>query len=308
MRNVVKSNEIAHLWYHHTQDSAKCPSSMSFAGPNFYSYSTVVASKAKAKDKSIVVLLTSRHYSVTTSSHLSTIRQSVPNGVKTFYVDKPETWKGKPDHRANLDSWKQDIERALIDAANSREPKKSRLVSEAQTILDTMRDYAATFGVRYKFPKEIISKDELAAYVAATAKRKADAERNRAKMIERQNEQRRIEYTADREAWLNGNDAGYHWASYFPCELRIVGDEIETSKGVSFPLAHAKRGLALVESVIQSGEEWHRNGHTCHLGHYQIDRVTPDGTVYAGCHVVPYTAIARIKDAIIAYTPASLIA
>lgn len=75
---------------------------------------------------------------------------------------------------------------------------------------------------------------------------------------------------------------------------------METSKGASFPLSHAKRGLMLVESVIARGESWKRNGHTCHLGHYQIDSIDAQGTVKAGCHVVTYEAIARIKDAILA--------
>jgi hypothetical protein len=66
-------------------------------------------------------------------------------------------------------------------------------------------------------------------------------------------------------------------------------------------LALAVRGLALVRSVMKRGEEWRTNGHTCHLGHYQIDRITADGTVYAGCHQVPWTSIERIAPALDAY-------
>lgn len=68
-----------------------------------------------------------------------------------------------------------------------------------------------------------------------------------------------------------------------------------------FPVAHAVRGLALVRSVKARGEEWRTNGHTCHLGSYKVDRITPDGTVYAGCHVVPWQSIERIAPALDAY-------
>lgn len=107
-------------------------------------------------------------------------------------------------------------------------------------------------------------------------------------------------------AWLRGEDTGYMSLYDVPVQLRIVGDEIETTKGARFPVSHAKRGLALVRAVMSRGEEWHTNGHTCHLGHYSLDRITPDGTVYAGCHVVPFASIERIASAVDAYVvPAS---
>jgi hypothetical protein len=43
------------------------------------------------------------------------------------------------------------------------------------------------------------------------------------------------------------------------------------TKGANFPITHAKRGLALVRAVVARGEGWQRNGHTFHLGHYQIE-------------------------------------
>ena len=75
--------------------------------------------------------------------------------------------------------------------------------------------------------------------------------------------------------------------------------EVETSRGARFPLEHAKRGLVLVDAVRASKEPWKRNGHTCHLGHYQIDSIDANGTVHAGCHVVTYKAIERIKDQLV---------
>jgi hypothetical protein len=97
------------------------------------------------------------------------------------------------------------------------------------------------------------------------------------------------------ERWMRGDNVylGYYGYGHATA-LRVKGDEVETSRGASFPVSHAWRGLALVRAVMARGEQWETNGHSCHLGHYRIDRITPDGTVYAGCHVVTFAAIDRI--------------
>lgn len=78
-----------------------------------------------------------------------------------------------------------------------------------------------------------------------------------------------------------------------PTMLRISKDQkdVETSQGARVPVAHAIRGLRFVRSVVQSGKEYQRNGHTFHLGHYAIDRIEANGTLYAGCHVITLAEI-----------------
>jgi hypothetical protein len=88
-----------------------------------------------------------------------------------------------------------------------------------------------------------------------------------------------------------------------PTSLRINPDdntEVETSRGVVFPVSHARLGLALVKRVMASGKAWHQNGEQCRLGHYRIDSIETNGTVHAGCHVVPFESIERIAAAITA--------
>jgi glycerol-3-phosphate O-acyltransferase len=80
--------------------------------------------------------------------------------------------------------------------------------------------------------------------------------------------------------------------------LRIDGDEVVTSRGARFPVSHAKRALALVRNVRESGQAYVRNGHTIHLGPYAVDRIEADGTVKAGCHVVSWEEIERIASAL----------
>jgi hypothetical protein len=69
---------------------------------------------------------------------------------------------------------------------------------------------------------------------------------------------------------------------------------VETSRGAQVPVSHALRGLRFVRAVVARGEAFQTNGKTFHLGHYKIDRIEVDGTLTAGCHVIPYSEIERI--------------
>jgi len=60
--------------------------------------------------------------------------------------------------------------------------------------------------------------------------------------------------------------------------------------------------LTFVRRVRESGQEYVHNGHTIHLGHYVIDRIEPDGTVHAGCHVVEWQEIERIAQQLVCST------
>jgi hypothetical protein len=108
----------------------------------------------------------------------------------------------------------------------------------------------------------------------------------------------RVNAPAVAQRWIDGESINVRdFGHYIPeTLLRVKGDEVETSRGAIFPVAHARRGLALVKATMARGEEWKANGHTCKLGYYQIDRISADGTVYAGCHVVPFASIAAIED------------
>ena len=84
--------------------------------------------------------------------------------------------------------------------------------------------------------------------------------------------------------------------------LRIDGNEVLTSRGARFPVSHAKRALAFVRKIRESCQAYVRNGRTVHLGHYSIDRIEPDGTVRAGCHVVSWQEIERLAPALDSFT------
>lgn len=97
--------------------------------------------------------------------------------------------------------------------------------------------------------------------------------------------------------WLNGGFA--HSLYDLPTMLRIVDGMVQTSRGASFPLAHARRALPLVQHCHDTATAWARvkagpdDGINTHLGHFTLDAVDAHGNVTAGCHHVLWPEIER---------------
>jgi hypothetical protein len=100
----------------------------------------------------------------------------------------------------------------------------------------------------------------------------------------------------ERESWHSDARSGV-------VLLRVNGEQIETSQGARIPLDHAPRIWRFVKAVIARGEAYQRNGHTEHAGEFAIDRIEADGTMKAGCHVIPYAEIERMARTL-GYIPA----
>lgn len=296
MRKVVSSSEVSHLWAHQSQSEARnANNSVYFSGDTIYSYGShfPMAKHVKNKAGKSAVLFTTAHYSVTTcrpcraSGHCSMARSAVSH-LTVFDVPnvKAETTS---EHKANLADYAKRITDALLKASRAR-TSKEWLHSQALELRTEAIKYAEFFKLAYsKLPSVPALDSNLLEKIRHTEAKRIATERKR-KLAE------------SREAialWRNGEP--YVRLPYgSPDMLRVSadGESIETSRGVSFPISHAKRGLALVRMVRQSGETWQTNGHTCMLGHYRIDSILPDGTVKAGCHTVSYSEIERIADAI----------
>ena len=96
------------------------------------------------------------------------------------------------------------------------------------------------------------------------------------------------------EQWRNGADIRINDGLDRTAFLRIKGDTIQTSKGAEFPVKHGKLAFKVIKNAIDTKQEWHTNGHKVHLGHFQIDTITPNGDVLAGCHLVKYAEVELI--------------
>lgn len=73
--------------------------------------------------------------------------------------------------------------------------------------------------------------------------------------------------------------------------LTVIGQELVTSWGARVPLADAIRVFRFAKLCREGGKAWHANGRRVYCGHYQIDKIMPDGGFRAGCHLINWPEI-----------------
>ena len=313
-KHVFDTGEIPHLWAHRTQDEARNrQGNLYFTGDIIYSYGShfPIARHVMNEAGERAVLLTTATHSVTTSGHCSAVRSAVPSGIRAFHV--PNVCHGRhsgteltaDDHAGNLVDYAERVEKHVITSARARSSHAKKWNHEhAVNLRDEAFAYCSFFGLPVPNIPEVpdLDSDALTAIRKREAKRAAEkaeqTKRARAEALVRQQELV--------TKWRTGE---YHGCLYdIPPMLRIVGNEVQTSRGARFPVSHAKRALAFIRKVRDSQKAYVRNGHTIHLGPYAIDRIEADGTAKAGCHIVSWEEIERIAPALDSVpTPATAI-
>jgi len=299
-KHVFDTGEIPHLWAHRTQDEARNrQGNLYFTGDTIYSYGShfPIARPVTNDAGERTVLFTTASYSVTTSSHCSAVRSAIPSGFRVFHV--PNVCHGRysgseltaDDHAGNLADYAERIEKHVITSACARSSyAKTWNNQHAGHLRDQVFAYCAFFGLPVPNIPEVpeLDSDALTAIRKREAKRAAEkAEQTKRKLAEARVRQQELI-----TKWRAGLYSGCLYD--VPVMLRIDGDEVVTSRGARFPISHAKRALTFIRMIRESGQAYVRNGHTIHLGPYALDRIEPDGTVRAGCHVVSWEEIEQI--------------
>jgi len=343
------NDAIAHLWIGHNlsgegQSSARNPRyNFYFSGPTIYSYGShfPIASFVRSGKKQ-AIQFTTRGYSVTTSGHISTVRGAIHrNDIPVFRVrDAADVGYSGAN---NLADYLKRIELAIANQDKARSTRKiENFRGDALALIAECKLYCKFWKVKQpKFPKV----PALPANFAAKRKREnelqaARDEKNRVEREARAAEYAKqnaeqiakdtaaiLEWNANKDRhiaeWLAGGELNRpptRWYGYrdsanvpkleeVPTLLRIVGDEIETSRHASFPIEHGQKALAVVDKCIARGEGFQSNGHTIKLGLYKLDSITvgtPEAEaaggaiIKAGCHVVPYTSVLYIREQLLA--------
>jgi len=331
-RHVFPTSRVAHLWAHHTQDDARnSQGNLYFRGDTLYSYRDSypigrIITIGKGKRERKAVLLQENHYSHTTAQHCSDARGATSHMAQFTVPFLLPVW-GNVDHTANLSWYADQITNKVGQAERARQSASWRYRSALEQWQESLQ-YAKFFKL-HKPMSPVKDWDTFKVDCDAREKRAEqlandptlDSKRYVARM------KREKQRKAHQDAWIaeqttKASDAIAKWRngellsmscfdyppqglytrhegysvrqSQIPTMLRIKGNDVETSHGATFPVSHAKHGLALVRSVMARGEDWESNGHTCKLGYYTIGRITKDGTVYAGCHIVTWPEIERI--------------
>lgn len=308
MRHVYPNREVVHLWAHKIQSAARTGNgSLYFTENTIYSYGShfPVAIHTVGVDGQPGILFTSREHSSTTSHHKSLVRRAIPPDRPVFEVPHLNFGFSESEdnyqHERNFKYYISEVAEHVQKCVRARSSWNKEYHHESAVELRKEALCYATFFGLPDPPIEMIP-DLDSEQLAAIKKRESTASAKKAAETRRKQEEDRIRWAKACADWRRGEYHG-NLPYNLPTMLRIEGHEIITSLGARFPILHAKRGLTLVRAVMARNEEWTPNGKSCRLGHYQINHISADGTVRAGCHVVTWPEIESIAEDIEDYEP-----
>lgn len=289
---MANHHEVAHAWAHQTgkQRNGK---RLFYEGERIYSHGRHFLIARLLDVKGVPsVLFTTRDYSVSTSQHKSIVSGACSH-LPRYYVKDP-------GHFPNLADWEDHLAAASGHATKSARARKdwsrNSLLSFAQAALDKANALNDAFDL--KLPT--VSLDTLGVALADREARIAKANKQALAARRKAEKERFAREAESRAAWLAGSTDTY-WRGTLPdgtALLRIKGDVLETSQGASVPLDHAVKAFRFIKQVREAKTPWARNGHTLHVGNFQIDRISAKGDIVAGCHLIAWPEVARIAAAL----------
>ena len=98
--------------------------------------------------------------------------------------------------------------------------------------------------------------------------------------------------------WLAGQNVRLPYSVQYGdgglTRVRRYRDNLETSRGAVVPWLDALRVFTLAQACRNTGRAWERNGTQCPVGHFQIDKVTQEGNLRAGCHLIAWSEMERL--------------
>lgn len=331
-KTVFSSHDnLAHVWAQQTYPigyASDCR--MFFDGPTIYSYGTHFAIARFVERKGHkAVLFTTRSYSSSTGKHKSIARRALQGlGVPVFYVDDvlslPTT--------ASVKAFQATINEQVAKFGRSTPWHMDEPLKSTKELADDVNEMAEFFGIRARVTVPTIDPAVLAKVQARVDKKRerdvAKAKQRRLAAKARDLELR-ADYIAGGEHWMRnasyglastltedehaahdgayaiiqadkvaawraGKPVSFEWNEASDTMLRIQGDNIQTSRGAVFPIAHARLAFPIVARCRETSTAWETNGHKVHLGEFKIDGIDANGTVRAGCHVVLWPEIERV--------------
>lgn len=274
---MASHNEVAHNWAHKT-GKAQRGFNMFYDDEIIFSYGRhfPIARHATTPDGKPCILFTTQGYSVSTSKHLSYTSRAIPSDIPVFRVydvtagGSSDSATNKHFHMMNRQAMIISMTSTLKTASRARQ-NKGWLLECAESTRQQANEYSKAFRLGFRdVPKPKNMEAMLQQFKADELKRQQlQTKRDKVKI----------------KAWLNGEtDSAPHTKTPY---VRIVGDKVQTSWGITVAL---KPALALYRLArICKGKAQAFIPQKLHkVDGWQLNRITDDGTIKAGCHLIPF--------------------
>jgi hypothetical protein len=328
-KSVVSNHMVAHIWAQRTQNSARSHNgNFWFEGATIYSYRTPIGRLVDSAT-GLVALVTCETFSMTTScKHMNPIARALDYGrfIPIFYVPIIGKAWSHTEAEANAANLKH-IENCYYETRQRLIRSRDRqawALDGLRASYETRQQFALAFALDYTTRDVDADIREIETrWNALEAKRNdpayiAKCDRERARKEERELAKHAAavaDYRAKLDDWRNGTldhmprlyVSGMSWRKARDFESRIVdqdimlrvrGESVETSRGASVPVEHAKRLWRAIKACHATGKAWEPNGHAMPVGHFKVDRIEPNGDMRAGCHFIKFAELQRMSFAL----------
>lgn len=299
MKTVFNSRQTVHVWASQIQKAGRNSTrSIFFQGPSIYSYGHhfEMARFAQGDDGAPVVLITTRHYSVATTRHLSYVHRGISQYV-SFVVPS------FTDHAENITHLVQAVrnEKGRLERARVHLSfhQMNKFIEAVQGYYKTFRSQIDEKDIESSVTQDLstilsdnfLSNNWISAYDERRKRAEAEQEKKealRSAIWEERARQAAIKEQAELDKWKAGESSQRYFSS---TALRISGDKVETSRGAEVPTIEAR----MLYRMLKSGKDIVG----CRVGYFTVSQVT-ETDVHIGCHVIPMTEVERIGSLLIA--------
>lgn len=264
-------DDVAHNWAHQTGRKTR-GFNMFYEGDIIYSYGYhfPIARLYTAPNGDKVVLFNNRSYSVSTSQHQSIVRRSIPEDREVIFV--PDLYQVRDPERYARD-WHTEYKNSLPEIAlkyKRARTMKMAYLGRYQQIVNRLNRLNQLFKLRRK---TVEMPDDLTA-----AHKEYEEARKREAKLQLRKDRKLV------KAWLNGADVRPpHTRIPY---VRVKDQTVETSWGIKVPLDQAIPVFRLAKLCAQFGHVFNPNKRH-EVGGWAVDSIGSDGTLKAGCHVIP---------------------
>ena len=288
MKTVFSKDMVAHIWAQQNQYEGRTSSgNFYFTDKTLYSYGNhFIVGKFEQHNGNRCILMSTRTYSVTTSSQQAIARQAIRNNpLPVFYVPCPEEFGV-----ANKTIWDREI-KALLEKAATARTKRDSIMREVTDLATMANSYATFFELPWTVEVPALS-EEFCTNIRKGNKERALQERIRKETKERA--EAHIKATCVSE-WLLGVSDSIPYR-YRPQDalLRVRGDEVQTSHGATVSISEALGILPLIRHCRQMETGVIATGRTHHIGQFPVKEIMSNGDMVVGCHSIKWGEIEKI--------------
>lgn len=310
-KQVYPTSEIAHLWAHQTQDSARNPGSGNFyfKGKTIYSYRDSYPIATLYKD---IVFFRLDSYSNTTSKHINHAWGAVSHKIKIschevpvyFSTDSDKFYFIEETNKNNFNQWQSNIERLFNELGNPRNRDIQGRLNKLYQEIRQVKAYAEALEITIPPElQELITLSENPELVERAKEATAKKEAAEAKKLENAT---KIYEGTFLPLWRESKDEEindlpendkvaivYYGLKSGLTRLRynVEKSRVETSKGVQIPVEIAKGVYLEIKDCLTGNCDKLQ----VPVLNYTITSVNKKRLI-AGCHQIPSEDIHYIAN------------